>query len=70
MRCPHCDNLIRLQVNIDVEEAVDYVFRMLVAEGIVPTIADVEACVDYTLQYLADASYLDKDEEVAETDSI
>ena len=66
MRCPHCENTIRLEVNINIKEAVDYVFTYLVEEGLVPTEADVEAAVDYTLQYLADSSYLGK--ELTESD--
>lgn len=70
MRCPHCDGFIRLEIKLDVEEMVDYVWTMLVAEGLVPIQEDVEAAVDYALEYLKDASYLNKDKEVAEPDSV
>lgn len=58
MRCPHCENRIRLEVKIDLEELVDYVWTMLLNEGLAADQDDVEAVVDYTIQYLKDSSYL------------
>lgn len=61
MRCPHCENRIRLEVKIDLEDMVDYVWTMLLKEGLAADQDDVEAAVDYTLQYLKDSSYLGKE---------
>ena len=68
MRCPRCDAFIRLEVKIDVEEMVDYVWTMLTAEGIAAKQDAVEAAVDYSLEYLKDACFLN--EGVAESDSV
>ena len=66
MRCPHCDGFIRLEIKIDVEEMVDYVWRMLLSEGIAAKQEAVEAAVDYSLEYLKESSYLGK--EMSESD--
>ena len=66
MRCPRCDAFIRLEVKVDVEEMVDYVWRMLLAEGIAAKQDAVEAAVDYALEYLNEASCYG--EEVKESD--
>jgi len=61
MRCPHCQNRIRLEIKINVDEMVDYVWTMLTAEGIAAKQVAVEAAVDYALEYLYDTSLLVKE---------
>ena len=66
MRCPRCETRIRLEIKVDVNEMVDYVWTMLTAEGIAAKQEAVEAAVDYALEYLSEVSHLK--EELTESD--
>ncbi len=61
MRCPNCNDPIRLIVRVDVADAIDYVFDGLVEDGYVPHRDEVEVLIYHTLDYLMKVGMLDND---------
>ena len=59
MRCPTCNDPIRLVVNVDIDDAIDYVFGGLVEDGYVPHRDEVEVLIYHVLDYLMKAGFLD-----------
>lgn len=58
MRCAHCDARIKLGIEVDVKEAVEYVFEGLILDGYVPHRDEVEVLIYHVLDYLADIAFI------------
>lgn len=54
MRCSHCNEPVKLVININIEDAVDYVFEGLVQDGYVPHRDEVEVLIYHVLDYLSE----------------
>lgn len=61
MRCPSCNDPIRLIVKMDIEDAVEYVFEGLVHDGYVPHRDEVEVLLYHVIDYLMKVGLLDND---------
>lgn len=61
MRCPNCNDPIRLVVKVDIDDAIGYVFDGLVDDGFVPHRDEVEVLLYHALDYLMRVGLIDND---------
>jgi hypothetical protein len=62
MRCPNCNNPLRFVANLDIADAVDYVFEGLVQDGYVPHRDEVEVLIYHVIDYLTEVGFLDNEQ--------